>query len=209
MRPAPSALIKTSFLTVPLSPNQVPTVICSPEIMQEAHTLLVPWESFYVIVGSSGAALTGLQFVVIALTTESVRPSTGRELSTFATPTVIHFCAVLLMAAILSAPWTDLSSVAWALGACGGGGLSYSVITFQRARRKMSYQPVLEDWIWHTILPLISYGSLLTASILLERSPQRALFLVGGVASFVIHGIHNAWDTAIYLATGPAQNKRK
>ena len=74
--------------------------------MQEAHTLIVPWESFYVIVGSSGAALTGLQFVVIALTTESARPSTSRELATFATPTVIHFCAVLLLAAILSAPWT-------------------------------------------------------------------------------------------------------
>ena len=29
--------------------------------------LLSAWESFYVIVGSSGAALTGLQFVVIAL----------------------------------------------------------------------------------------------------------------------------------------------
>ena len=27
--------------------------------MPEAHTFLVPWESFYVIVGSSGAALTG------------------------------------------------------------------------------------------------------------------------------------------------------
>ena len=34
---------------------------------EAAGPVLVPWESFYVIVGSSGAALTGLQFVVIAL----------------------------------------------------------------------------------------------------------------------------------------------
>ncbi len=33
--------------------------------MEEARSLLAVWESFYVIVGSSGAALTGLQFVVI------------------------------------------------------------------------------------------------------------------------------------------------
>ena len=31
---------------------------------------LAGWESFYVIVGSSGAALIGLQFVVIVLITE-------------------------------------------------------------------------------------------------------------------------------------------
>ena len=38
--------------------------------MQEPTSPIAAWESFYVIVGSSGAALTGLQFVVIALTTE-------------------------------------------------------------------------------------------------------------------------------------------
>ncbi|SRR6266851_5054040 len=47
--------------------------------MQEAARLpLAAWESFYVIVGSSGAALTGLQFVVIALIAESRRRSTFR-----------------------------------------------------------------------------------------------------------------------------------
>jgi hypothetical protein len=65
---------------------------------------LSEWESFYVIVGSSGAALTGLQFVVMALIAESRRPSTGREISAFGTPTVIHFCAVLLVSAIVVHP---------------------------------------------------------------------------------------------------------
>ena|SRR6266536_4124051 len=65
--------------------------------MEEAgRSPLVAWESFYVIVGSSGAALTGLQFVVMALIAESSRRSSGREISAFGTPTVIHFCAVLL-----------------------------------------------------------------------------------------------------------------
>ena len=100
--------------------------------MPEAHTFLVPWESFYVIVGSSGAALTGLQFVVVALITESTRRNTSRELAAFGTPTVLHFCAVLLMSAILSAPWHDLSSVALALGACAVVGLVYCAITFLR-----------------------------------------------------------------------------
>jgi hypothetical protein len=180
--------------------------------MPEAHTFLVPWESFYVIVGSSGAALTGLQFVVVALITETTRRSTGRELAAFGTPTVLHFCAVLLMSAILSAPWHDLSSVAVALAACAVVGLAYRVITFLRARRTTEYQPVLSDWIWHTILPTIAYGALLFSAILLPRSPERTLFLVAAVALLLLFiGIHNAWDTATYVVLHalPKEKKKK
>jgi hypothetical protein len=63
------------------------------------------WESFYVIIGSSAAALTGLQFVVIVLGAERKALGDGETTRAFATPTVVHFCAVLLVAAILSAPW--------------------------------------------------------------------------------------------------------
>ena len=70
--------------------------------MEEARSLLAVWESFYVIVGSSGAALTGLQFVVIALSAESTTRDTGRAVAAFTTPTVVHFCTVLLVAAIIS-----------------------------------------------------------------------------------------------------------
>jgi hypothetical protein len=180
--------------------------------MPEANTFLSPWESFYVIVGSSGAALTGLQFVVVALITETTRRATGREMAAFSTPTVLHFCAVLLMAAILSAPWHDLSNVALALGACGVVGIVYSVITFRRAQRTTEYKPVLSDWIWHTILPAIAYASLLLSAILLQRSPQRTLFLVAAVALMLLFiGIHNAWDTATYLAMHviPKEKKKK
>jgi len=64
------------------------------------------WESFYVIVGSSAGALTGLQFVVLTLITEAgmVRGA-GETLSAFGSPNVVHFCAALLVSAILSAPW--------------------------------------------------------------------------------------------------------
>src|SRR2546425_645622 len=51
------------------------------------------WESFYVIIVSSAAALTGLQFVVVVLGAEA--RSIGPEVGAFGTPTVVHFCAVL------------------------------------------------------------------------------------------------------------------
>ena len=81
------------------------------------------WDNFYVIVGSSGAALTGLQFVVMTLISERGTPR-GPEVRAFGTPTVVHFCAVLLLSAILSAPWRELSSAGVALVACGIAGVA-------------------------------------------------------------------------------------
>ena len=54
---------------------------------------LTEWENFYVIVGSSAAALTGLQFVVIAVGAEVSETRDPEAVSAFGTPTVVHFCA--------------------------------------------------------------------------------------------------------------------
>jgi predicted membrane-bound spermidine synthase len=177
---------------------------------ETAHSLLTAWETFYVIVGSSGAALTGLQFVVIALVAESPRRATTREIGAFGTPTTIHFCAVLLMSAILSAPWQGLSRVAVALGACGLTGVVYGLIVLRRTLRQTTYRPVMEDWIWHTVLPLTSYATLLVAALILPRYPRRVLFLVAATALLLLFiGIHNAWDTVTYIAIDQAESDTK
>src|SRR5262245_37124598 len=77
-----------------------------------AHETLSLWESFYVIVGSSAGALAGLQFVVMALVTESSATRSMGEIAAFGTPTIVHFCEVLLIAASLSAPWPTLGGPA-------------------------------------------------------------------------------------------------
>ena len=174
--------------------------------MQEIATLpFSPWESFYVIVGSSAAALTGLQFVVIALAAEtppSGPPAGAETIDAFATPTVVHFCAVLLMSAALSAPWHSLPPVAWVLGAVGLAGLAYAGIVTLRARRQAGYRPVFEDWLFHSILPFVAYGALLVAAVVMVRDSTDSLFCIGAVALLLLFiGIHNAWDTVTYLAT--------
>jgi hypothetical protein len=63
------------------------------------------WESFYVIVGSSAGALIGLQFVVITLIAERPALRSAEGGAAFSTPSVVHFAVVLLLSAILSAPW--------------------------------------------------------------------------------------------------------
>jgi hypothetical protein len=166
-----------------------------------AHEILSKWESFYVIVGSSAGALTGLQFVVMAIVAE--RPGAGghQEIAAFGTPNVVHFMAVLLIGSIISAPWEDLSHTAWVIGLFGLTGVIYTSVVTRRASRTRRYQPVLEDWIFHVVLPFVSYLLLLGAAVTVTRYDTPALFTVGTASLLLlVVGVHNAWDTVTYLA---------
>jgi hypothetical protein len=119
----------------------------------------------------------------------------------FGTPTVVHFCAVLLLAAILSIPGQTASSLALCVGATGFGGLALSAWVAVQARRQRSYAPVLSDWIWHVALPLVAYAALVAAAAELTRRPAPALDVVAAAALLLLFlGIHNAWDAAVWIA---------
>ena len=167
---------------------------------EPAGSTLAVWESFYVIVGSSAGALIGLQFVVIALLAETRRKSSEKEVDAFATPTILHFGAALLVSSILSAPWPSLVGASFALGICGCAGVVYGAIVTQRARHQTSYKLVMEDWIWHVTLPLVAYAALAAAAFALGRYSRVSLFVVAGTALLLLFiGIHNAWDTVTYI----------
>jgi hypothetical protein len=168
------------------------------------------WESFYVVVGSTAGALTGLQFVVLTLITEGgMLSGTGETLSAFASPNIVHFCAALLVSAILSAPWHGLAPPGIAIAVIGAGGLVYSIVVLRRASRQRDYKPVLEDWIWHAALPIVAYAALVHAGLQLARDLVDVLYIVGGsVLLLVFIGIHNAWDTVTYVMLTRARERR-
>src|SRR5437867_1535991 len=117
------------------------------------------WETFYVIVGSAAGALTGLQFVVMTLVAQyGARQGRKESVSAFGSPTIVHFCAALLVGAILTAPWAALRHAGVALAGCGALGVIYSVVVLRRTLRPGEYKPVAEDWLWHVVLPLLSYS---------------------------------------------------
>lgn len=170
----------------------MPDVVASP---------LPAWESFYVIVGSSSAGLTGLMFVVITLIPGARMRAAPLTINTFATPNVVHFCAVLLVSATLSAPWRTMSYVGLLLGLAGLAGIAYVGIVIRRAHRQTEYRPVLEDWLWHAIFPLLAYLTLVVVAPILPRSSTPALFAIGAATlTLLFIGIHNAWDTVTYMA---------
>jgi hypothetical protein len=181
--------------------------------MQEAVlSPLATWQNFYVIIGSAAATLTGLMFVVITLIAGGrVRVSSPSEaFAAFNTPNVVHFCAALLVATLLSAPWQALWNVGLLLGLVGLAGMSYVVVVLRRARRQKDYQPVLEDWLWHTIFPLLSYTALVVAAIVFLGNPVLALFVIGTATVLLLFiGIHNAWDNVTYLVLELPQSENK
>jgi len=171
--------------------------------------VLKPWESYYVIVGSSAGALTGLQFVVLTLITESGVARSGETLSAFGTPNVVHFCAALLVSALFSAPWHGLGAPGVAVAVCGICGVVYSVSVLRRALRQRDYKPVLEDWVWHAALPMLAYAALVSAGVGLVRGSSAMLYVVAGAALLLVFiGIHNAWDTVTYSMTLAHRDRR-
>ena len=169
------------------------------------ETPLAAWESYYVIVGSSAAALTGLQFVVITLIAEMMRPRSrgrGESIAAFGTPNVVHFCSALLVSAILSVPWRTLGPAGLALFATGVAGCLYSWAVVRKARRQRGYEPVLEDWVWHAILPLTAYATLLLSGVAIEWGTAAALLAIAAATLLLVFiGIHNSWDTVTYVTT--------
>jgi len=161
--------------------------------------LLHEWESFYVITGSSAAALTGLMFVVVALMSDVRVPRDESALQAFASPTIVHFCAVLLIAAFITIPRQTIDSLRECFVLAGLAGFLYVTWTTIQAVRQTAYVPELEDWIFHSALPLIAYAVLFVSGWMLGR-PRGALLGVGiSALTLLFVGIHNAWDAAVWM----------
>lgn len=162
--------------------------------------VLASWQNFYVILGSSAGALTGLQFVVMTLVTQAGKVRDIRDIHAFGTPTVIHFCTALLISAVMTAPWQMLASAGVCLGACGVAGVAYSLRIIWHAR-EATYEPDREDWIWYIAVPLLGHLTLAGASVLIWLNvPWSPEIVAVDTLVFLFVGVRNAWDTVTYIA---------
>jgi F0F1-type ATP synthase assembly protein I len=162
--------------------------------------VLSGWENFYVIVGSSAGALIGLQFVVFTLIADVVQgPEAAKAGEAFGTPTVVHFGATLLLAAIASAPFRSVATAAIVLGLLGVIGIVYEMVVLRRMRQQKAYDPEGEDWLFHGFLPLAAYLILAGSAYAAWARHPDALFGVASSALLLLFvGIHNAWDAVTY-----------
>ena len=162
-------------------------------------TPLADWQVFAQIVGSAAAALTGLQFVAMALLAD-LPDAAPDATDAFASPNIVHFVSILLFAASLAMPWPRLTAaaLAWTLGSLAG--LLYVAVTIRRMVTQVKYHPVFEDWLFHALLPVASYAGLATAAFASRTHPHGAIFgVAGAILLLLVTAIHNAWDNLIYL----------
>jgi hypothetical protein len=172
---------------------------------------LTDWQSFYVIIGSSGAALTGLTFIVITITSDAAAADDNpfqdpvrrlHGLRAFITPTVVHFASTLWLSALMSVPGHSARSLAVCLGLSGLAGVGYCarVAHWMRAVTVgAAYQPFTSDWIWGVIVPALTYLGMAAAASLLPRYPLPALDVIGGLTLLLLFiGLRNAWDVVVW-----------
>lgn len=164
-------------------------------------TAIDGWDNFYLIVGSAAAMLTGLLFVVVALTAQRREADAAGGVDAYGTPTIVHFCAVLLVAAILTTPGHTTGSLSFSLGVLGIAGIAYSSSITVRMRRQKGSTPARSDWLWHILLPLIAYVCLLGSAAVVWVDAGAALYSVAAGALLLLYvGIHNSWDAATWMA---------
>jgi len=163
-------------------------------------TILGSWTNFYIILGSASAVLIGLQFVSISLA--AMKPPKKNEAnaaSTFSTPNILHFGAVLVISAIASAPWPGIFYPAVLLALIGIYGLTYSIIIARRIRLQKVYKTLLYDWFFYAIIPILVYLIMVISTFAILTYTALALFLIAGTAvSLLLVGIHNTWDSVTY-----------
>jgi len=167
--------------------------------MSGAVSAFASWDSFYVIVGSAAGALIGLQFVVMTLIAGRPRVPAPEAGAAFATPTIVHFSAVLLLSALLRAPWPATGIAAVVGGGFGLAGVGDTATVARRMRKQTAYRPQFEDWLCHLVLPLVAYGGIGLSALAAGFYTREALFgFASGALLLLFTGIHNAWDAVTW-----------
>lgn len=157
------------------------------------------WENFYLLVGSAAGALIGLLFVVVTLTAGSERARIQRGQALYMTPTVVHFAAVLSIAALAMVPGVAPGVVGGLLITTGLAGGVYGGVTAWRIQAGGS-----EHWsdVWfYGCLPATAYLALAGCGggVLMAAGPATYAVAALGLTLLFI-GVRNAWDLVTWLA---------
>jgi hypothetical protein len=140
-----------------------------------------------------------VQFVVMTLIAESPPGRIEEAGPAFATPTIVHFSAALLLCAIVRIPWESIAPAAVLWGLIGVGGVVYSLVVARRMRAQTSYRPDADDWVYFMAIPLAGYALLVVSAFMAGAHAHEALLALAVAALVLLFvGIHNAWDSIAY-----------
>ena len=161
------------------------------------------WHNFYFMIGGAAAGLIGLMFVALSLGLQLIENAPKDESHAFATPSVIYFVTVLVMAGIMLIPAPEpaivgLLLIITAFVACFN--------MFPRWRKLIDSAIrygdfFMSDWTGQIIGPILSYLLLIAAAICFIVIQWPLAFGTLWLASIVLMlaAISNTWALVAWI----------
>ena len=168
------------------------------------------WDNFYFMIGSAGAGLVGLLFVVVTLTPGGDRSRVERGQRMYMTPIALAFALVLSISAVAVAPglsrWESGALIA-VLAAAGLVNGVKATIALAQPRPEIVEPPHWSDFWMYGVAPTAIYAGLILAAL---GAGAGLVGAVDGLAALVLAlllvCLRNAWDLVTWIAPLRASN---
>ena len=157
------------------------------------------WHDFYMLIGTAGATLLGLQFIAVSLGAGFLTEEKAAATRTFFSPIIIHFTCVLFISTIALVPAHRAMFFAAIIGSAAVIGEAISAfITVELLRR--DWTRYVRDYLAYGLLPVIGYLALLAAATMIFKQSEYAPdVLAGAVLLLLIINIRNTWDLMLSM----------
>ena len=158
------------------------------------------WETYYLMIGTSAAALIGVMFIVTTLTAEIAIEQINRGVAIYKNPIVFHLAVIVATSALVMVPEHLLVAIAAALAGLGLVGLGYAALTIRRMfERYEFYQATGWDKLYYGYLPAVLYLVMGAGALSVFSAPELAAEAVGlATLLLLLVSIRNAWDVATF-----------
>ncbi len=158
------------------------------------------WETFYLLIGTSAAALVGVMFIVTTLTAEIATDQVDRGITVYQNPIVFHLGAIVTASALAVMPDGLIGVIAVLLIALAIAGIVYSVLTLRRTLERYEfYQSTLADRALYGVAPALAYAVIGAGGIAIFLAPGWAAEIIGAASlALLLVSIRNAWDVATF-----------
>lgn len=158
------------------------------------------WETFYLLIGTSAAALIGMMFVVITLTAEVRTQQIERGTVIYHNPIIFHLGVILAVSGLVLVPDHLVTTVAVLLVAMGLIGAGYCALTLRRLFEPFEfYTATVWDKLFYGIAPGILYLLLTAGGTAIWWGPDLAGETIGAATLLLLLiAVRNAWDVATF-----------
>jgi hypothetical protein len=180
-------------------------------LLDPVASVLVPWQNFYLLVGTAAATLTGLMFVAVTFGASLVTRETAQTSRSFLDPTYQHFMQVLLTACLMTVPGirpTLLGLLLCAVGLLRVASL-WRVFGHYREAQRRAGDVEASDWVMAIVLPLLCHLWLVaTGAAFVEGAGLAFPSLAAVTLTLLFVGIHGAWELFVWMALAVGERTR-